>query len=297
MNIYSCVDSKNIDKILVLFKSCYRNSSEKEKLKFYLLVDKLNYSIEIPSELKLEIRPLNFNFLRDNGWLDINNEFSNYFYKQGSKCNHIMNFSRFFIFEHFPEIKTAIYLDWDMIVQDDIFKLYNNYKNCNDNNIFIVSERKKWNIASNILNYDELIGKIFDKKIKNLDVNSVKLLKIEMNKMWLNNISKYQKIINEILPFNINLNEKTFNAGFNIVNNKIFNLELLKNLILSLIEIQKSYCCFRFGTQVIMNLLTSNVEFVESKWNNSDYSSSIIHWSGPNKPWDTNDKIWLKYNN
>lgn len=297
MNIYSCVDSKNIDKILVLFKSCYRNSSEKEKLKFYLLVDNLNYSIELPSELKLEIRPINFNFLRDNGWLDINNEFSNYFYKQGSKCNHIMNFSRFFIFEHFPEIKTAIYLDWDMIVQDDIFKLYNNYKNCNDNNIFIVSECKKWNIASNILNYDELIKKVFDKKIKNLDVNSVKLLNLEKNKLWLANVSKYQKKINEILPFDINLNEKTFNAGFNIVNNNIFNLESLKKLILSLIEIQKSYCCFRFGTQVIMNLLTSNIEFVESKWNNSDYSSSIIHWSGPNKPWDTNDKIWLKYNN
>lgn len=291
MNIYSCVDSKNIDKIIVLFKSCYRNSSEKDKLKFYLLVDKLNDSIEIPSELKLEIRPLDFNFLKEDGWLEINNEFSKYFYKQGAKCNHIMNFSRFFIFEHFPEIKTALYLDWDMIVQDDIFKLYSNYKSCNVNNTFIVSESKKWkNIATNILNYDEIIG-------KNLNVNSIKLINQQINSMWLNSVIKYQNKINEISPFNINLNEKTFNAGFNIVNNNIFNLVSLKKLIVSLIEIQKKYCCFRFGTQVIMNLLTSNIEFVESKWNNSDYSSSIIHWSGPNKPWDTNDEIWLKYNN
>ena len=39
MNIYSCIDLKNIEKILVLFYSCYINSSDKSQLKFYLLVD------------------------------------------------------------------------------------------------------------------------------------------------------------------------------------------------------------------------------------------------------------------
>jgi len=298
MNIYSCVDSKNIDKILVLFKSCYYNSSEKDKLKFYLLVDELNTNIKNPPELKLEIRQLDFNFLKENDWLDINKEFSNYFYKQGTKCNHIMNFCRFFVFEHFPEIETAVYLDWDMIVQDDIFKLHEYYLMCNSNDKFIVAESIKWkSIAYNILNYDEIVGSYFNGRIINASVQSLKLIKPKINKLWMDNINKFEGIINKNLSLNINLNKKTFNAGFNIVNKNIFNLESLKETILKLINIQKEHNCFRFGTQVIMNFLTDNIEFVESKWNNSDLSSSIIHWSGPSKPWETNDEIWLKYKN
>ncbi len=298
MNIYSCVDSKNIDKILVLFKSCYYNSSEKEKLKFYLLVDEMNTNVIIPSELELEIRPLNFDFLNNEKWLEINNEFSKYFYKQGAKCNHIMNFCRFFVFEHFPEINTAIYLDWDMIVQDDIFKLYEYYLMCNNNDKFIVAESIKWkSIAHNILNYDEIVGSYFNGKIINASVKSLKLIKPRINKLWEESINKFENIINDNLSFKTNLNKKTFNAGFNIVNKNIFNLESLRKTILILINIQKVHKCFRFGTQVIMNLLTDNIEFVESKWNYSDLSSSIIHWSGPSKPWDTNDEIWLKYKN
>ena len=58
MNIYSCVDFKNIDKIIILFNSVYLNAdkSKREQIKFYILVDDkpiLNHKIpsEIPSRL------------------------------------------------------------------------------------------------------------------------------------------------------------------------------------------------------------------------------------------------------
>ena len=43
MNIYSSVDGKNIDKLIVLFNSVYINANKEKQseLKFYLLVDKL----------------------------------------------------------------------------------------------------------------------------------------------------------------------------------------------------------------------------------------------------------------
>ena len=36
---------------------------------------------------------------------------------------------------------------------------------------------------------------------------------------------------------------------------------------------------------------------VSFKWNDSDLSSSIIHWSGPEKPWENKNEIWMKYKN
>ena len=43
--------------------------------------------------------------------------------------------------------------------------------------------------------------------------------------------------------------------------------------------------------------ITNNKKFIDSKWNNSDLSSSIIHWSGPQKPWENENEIWMKYKN
>ena len=45
MNIFSCVDNKNIEKIFILFYSCYVNCSDKDKIKFYLLT--LCFTIKI----------------------------------------------------------------------------------------------------------------------------------------------------------------------------------------------------------------------------------------------------------
>ena len=114
MNIYSCIDNKNIDKIIVLFYSCYINCSQKDKLKFYLLVEsEFDYqNVNIPDVLKdiLFVKGLDYYELEKSGWINIINDFNKYFYIQGSKCKHIMNFARFFIFKFFPEIERAIYL-------------------------------------------------------------------------------------------------------------------------------------------------------------------------------------------
>ena len=47
MNIYSCVDNTNIDKIIALFNSVYINANieKKENLCFFLLVDNIPENI------------------------------------------------------------------------------------------------------------------------------------------------------------------------------------------------------------------------------------------------------------
>ena len=64
MNIYSCVDNTNIDKIIALFNSVYINANveKKENLRFFLLVDNIPENIPfIPEYLenKLDIRKKN----------------------------------------------------------------------------------------------------------------------------------------------------------------------------------------------------------------------------------------------
>ncbi len=294
MNIYSCVDSNNIDKIIVLFNSCYQNASKRDKLNFYLLIDKENDNIVIPSYLNLMIKVLDYQYLKNNGWIEINNNFSKNFYKQGGKCNHIMNFARFFIFHHFMDIETAIYLDWDMIVQDDIFNLEKYYQKCDKEDVFVVANSLKWkDIGNNIIDGTKVQKDYFRNKI--INSKNYNFYKSKLKEVWSDVLIKCNDKLNNILDYELNLNDKTFNAGFNIVNSNIFDLDKLKKLVINLIEIQKDEGLFRFGTQVIMNLITDKKEFIDSKWNNSDYSSSIIHWSGPVKPWDDDDEIWSKY--
>ena len=124
MNIYSCVDVLNIDKIFVLYYSIYKNTKNYNKLKFYIITDEKPKN-KIPEFLKgkLKIGVIRY----DNYWSNIISSFNDNFYKRASWCKSNLNFARFFIFYLFPEVERFIYLDWDMVVQDDIYNLYEYY--------------------------------------------------------------------------------------------------------------------------------------------------------------------------
>ncbi len=300
MNIYSCIDNKNIDKIIVLFYSCYVNSSQKDKLKFYLLVEnEFDYlNLKIPDVLKdiLFVKDLDYYELEKSGWINIISDFNKYFYIQGSKCKHIMNFARFFIFKFFPEINRAIYLDWDMIVEDDIHKLSMDY----NSEKLIVAEPSRGifnTLCGNIGNLNE--EEIVFLKLKNNHVFRNQIQKIKALTYKKNILIKYNKLIKEITNIDNASNSKSFNAGFYIISKDKFDENNLQTLILKLIKIQKDTKPFRFGTQVIMNLISlDNIIFIDNKWNNTpSENNSISHWQGLDKPWETKDPKWMKYYN
>ena len=300
MNIYSCIDNKNIDKILVLFYSCYINCSQKEKLKFYLLVENdFDYhQLEIPKILKdiLFIKSLNYHELEKSGWTDIISDFNKYFYIQGSKCKHIMNFARFFIFKFFPEINRAIYLDWDMIVEDDIYRLLSYYNSDN----LVVAEPSRgifYTLCGNIGNLKK--EEVFFLKIKKDHIFRSQIQKVKAINYKKSILNKYNKIIKKFTNIDNASSNKSFNAGFYIVSRDTFNENKLQTLILKLNEEQKNNKSFRFGTQVIMNLMSINkIEFIDKKWNNTPTQNNYIsHWQGLDKPWNSKDPKWMKYYN
>ena len=218
------------------------------------------------------------------------NEFNETFYQASKWCKSDMNFARFLIFQHFPKLDRVIYLDWDMIVQEDIFKLEDEY---NNKEKLVVADCGKQTIFSNIFKQEYR----FEKNYRSLFVQSKTLRR------------KYQtgfKLLGYFMNDPMNSHRiKGFNAGFYIVSNTHFEENNTIKLLEKLIKIQRKYNCFNFGTQVVMNLMCINDRlFIEKKWNElpSDHISKtcIIHWNGRKKPWnkdnlDENDKLWFEY--
>lgn len=299
MNIFSCVDNNNIDKIFVLFYSCYINSSKKDELKFYLLVEnEIDETFVIPDVFRdnLKIKNLDKDYLKENGWSYFIEEFSKYFYLDGHKCNHIMNFSRFFIFELFPELDRVIYLDWDMIVEKDIFTLQEQY---NTDKLIVADANNfrfsRYGLVGNIINLTkEEYQKLFPSLAK-IKIGCIKDTKNELKEIYL----KYNNILKKITGYNDLKFNKSFNAGFFIVSKETFENDNLIKLINKLIIEQKENKTFRFGTQIIMNLISlKNIDFVDMRWNNKPSNNNYItHWNGLNKPWESNDELWINYLN
>ena len=280
MNIYSCVDYKNIDKIIVLFNSCYINCSEKTLINFYIVTDSNDTNnLSIPKNLidKIKIKKVNF----DNYWNNLLNNFNSCFYENSSWCKNDMNFARFLFFKLFPEIKRAIYLDWDMIVQGNIYDLIDQY---NSTENMIISKINNKSIYHNIFN-NSLKGNIYSK-----------------------NFVKINNVISS-LDSDLKLLTTTphFCAGFYIVSNFHFEEKYLQQLLQKLIDVQSKYKCFNFGTQSVMNLMHIDKRiFIDRLWNltpdkhNID-EIKIIHWNGHSKPWNDHskeiNKKWWYYKN
>lgn len=291
MNIYSSVDNVNIDKIICLFNSVWLNSDKEKKnnLKFYLLVDSIPETMQfIPGYIKerLLIKSLDL----DNKWTELLINFNNTFYKKSNWCKNNMNFARFVIFNHFPELDRVIYLDWDMVVQEDIFKLTNEYNKIDK---MVVAKCRNQSIFDNIFTLEFRS----EKNYNSLFTRSSKFKK------------KYQKgykIMSNFMkdPMDSH-NINGFNAGFYIVSRKHLDNTYMITLLDKLISIQEINNCFNFGTQVVMNLMFINERiYIDNSWNTlpEDNCSNIkiIHYNGKNKPWNVNeqreiDKIWLKY--
>lgn len=291
MNIYSSVDGQNIDKIITLFNSVYINASNKD-IKFYLLIDKFPKELPyIPDYINniLIIKEVNM----DENWTKLVIDFNTHFYKLASWCKNTMNFARFLFFKVFPDVDRVIYLDWDMIVLNDINELKQDY---DDKDNMIVCSCSGENLFNNV----------FDPKFKYSSNYRSMYAKSKYEKIKYHRVGKVLDYLN--ISYNTFFNTTGFNAGFYIVSKNIFDEQLLFNHIKKLIIIQKKYNCFNFGTQVVMNLMNiTNRKLINKKWNhlpmldntiNSLDELYIIHWNGKFKPWNSiakENQIWFEY--
>lgn len=292
MNIYSCIDSTNMEKILILFYSIIVNTKNIDDIKFYLIVDKL-YDFDIPDIIKcrLHIKKLE----TDSSWIKIMKDFKDNFYIDLPWCKNDMNFARFFVFHHFPELERAIYIDWDMIVLSDINELKESYNKFSD---IIVA---RLTIEQSIFTACFIESFKHNTNINTMYTNSKNCM------LRFHKINKISEKINT--TYEDLIHNKSFNAGIFIVSKKHFDNKFMMDHINNLIEIQKSTKCFKFGTQTILNLmLIKNKSFIDKEWNYIPNISDekmdnnkikIMHWNGSNKPWitrfDPNNQIWWDY--
>ena len=117
INIVFCLDKNIKTSLKATISSILHNS--KRKFSFYLICPKEDNNIfkkYIEEESIPNIKIGNFN--PSNDLLDL---IKNCTYYSKSK---IANYSRFFIKDIFPELKKIIYLDTDILVLDDIGKLW-----------------------------------------------------------------------------------------------------------------------------------------------------------------------------
>ena len=202
-----------------------------------------------------------------------------------------MNFARFLFFNHFPKVDRVIYLDWDMLVFADLLNLLEHYKN-NEN--MIVANCGNQSIFTNIF----VPNFRFESNINSIYYSSSRM------KLRFHRCNIILKKLN--IDYRKMFKSNGFNAGFYIVSKNHFEENYMIELIEKLIEIQKTYKCFNFGTQVVMNLMhVDNRTFIDKEWNHLPNVENIkelkiVHWNGKNKPWnsDENNKsndVWREY--
>lgn len=191
----------------------------------------------------------------------------------------VETYFRFFISDLLPEYNKVLYLDADLIIMDDLLKLYN----------------------FNIDNY--AMGVIQD---MNMEISVKHEDFITSNKL---SIREY--IANILKKRNL----KYFNAGVLLLNLKKFRED---NILNELLEFSEQNSPLEYQDQDILNAVLENrVIYLDSKWNllkDLDFYISyqndknrikeikkcfknpgIIHYIGENKPWVYKEKFWYSF--
>jgi lipopolysaccharide biosynthesis glycosyltransferase len=258
-NIILISDHNSIKGLFTLINSIVINCTNISIIKFnillYELTNEINNILSNYNNLNIEVKQFKNhpkeNFLINNITVHGGNKF-NY-------INNLMNFSRLYITDLFPFLKTALYLDTDMICQVDILTLFNQN---------IQTKQTPFYIASPLI-----------RDLSTMDYNPPIVGKGFNTGFYLINLDLWKK--NNY----IDLAEKLI---INNKKNKLFKLGTQP--ILNLIYYKK---CTSLDKKWNLTGLGSYI-FTESKLN----KAYILHWSGPHKPWNEdglNKERWEKY--
>lgn len=254
---FTC-DDKYVKILSVLLKSMVKNSSDNNTYDIIILhtdISDKSYEIlkKICNKENFSIRLFNISEYMDS--YNINH--SSYL----SVNFHISVFYRLFIPDIFKDFDRIIYLDADMIIQDDIAKLYNidfenNYllaaKDL-DIQMWIIRDVDDWkDYANNFL------------KLKNpLNYIQAGMLVFNIKKCYENSIT--QKCINKLKE----LKTPRFN------DQDVLNCVLDGKI--KFLSVNWDFLAFHYTTKILSNI-------VSDKYDYASKDIKIIHYGGP-KPW------------
>lgn len=263
MNIVFCLDKNILQSLKAIITSINHNTKRK-----------LNYYVICPSQDRVVFEK----FFREKN-LNINLgifEPTNYMNKLIKNCNYysgskIANYSRFFIKKVFPNLKKIIYLDTDMLVLDDIGKLWDSVQLSQDN--FFASPKYIW------------FHKIF----------YIKRLEYYYNYFNNKNFFNGGVFITDLTYWDDSLYNRLYQITFELIDNNIshtFTEPILNCLFPNFIPLDPAWNCSGYGSKkwyYLLKLIYYNIE------------PKIIHWSGHMKPWHNlnvyKEKLWKYYLN
>jgi len=263
INIVFCLNKKILNSLKSIITSILHNT--KRKVHFYIIC---------PESEKKEFN----NFIKLNNMVNIKlghynpsekviNILSNCKFKKNSK---ISNYARFFIKTIFPNLEKIIYLDTDILVLDDIGKLWDSVE-FNENNFFASPKY----IFFHKLFYIKKLSYYY----KYLNEN--------------NNFFNGGVFMTDLKFWDQKLHEKLYHITADILDNDISHLftETLLNILFpNFIELDPSWNCSGYGQNKFYYFL---------RLRDYNLKPKIIHWSGHLKPWDVSNvykkDIWDFY--
>ena len=257
-NILLSLDTSLFKPSLTLINSIIQNNTN---IKFHILIDnnKDEYQNLLEKHFKIDFEIKEFNNEEEINFL-MENIVS---FQKNQHIFNLMNFARFYLPTYFPEIKNGIYIDIDMIVQQNLDKILEEF-NYFDKDFEILSPMimDMESIGLNKIGYE---GKAFNagfmvwnlekfRKENKIEEIEELMIKQKQEKIWklgtqpILNIIYYQKV----KDLNKNWNRKGFG---------------------------------KIGEDERMNKIGKN--------------AFIIHWTGEVKPWDNKNvlgyQFWEKY--
>jgi lipopolysaccharide biosynthesis glycosyltransferase len=132
ISIALCTDEYSLAGLFVTVNSIIKNCSTPSRLEFYVVISENifkhlleRYSTKLFGDVKVKIEIINE---------EIEGRILGYkeFCRDNLHCKNLMNFSRFFIGDIFPELHSYIYIDTDYLIVDDITKLWDSIDKHNE---------------------------------------------------------------------------------------------------------------------------------------------------------------------
>lgn len=264
MDIVFCLDKNILDSLKAIISSI--NYHTKRTVNYYVICPK--------KENRLFEDFINSNNLKN---IKLGNfEPSDFILNLIKKCKYyfgsrISNYSRFFIKDTFPDLKKIIYLDTDMIILNDIGKLWDSV-NLNENNFFASPKYI-------------LFHKLF----------YIKRLQYYYQYFNQSNYFNGGVFVTDLTFWDDKLYQKLFEITDNFLENDIchtFTEAILNTLFPNFIQLDPSWNCSGYG---------NNKWYYILKLRDSNYKPKIIHWSGPTKPWHKKniyqENLWYNFFN
>ena len=264
VNIVMSCDKNQFIGLLATTNSICRHSNDNYKdIDFYFLVDKKEKPIlenliktKFPYKINYKIKEINEDPEISNN-IRVNN-------KGSKETANIMNFARFNFQNEFPNLDKILYIDADIIIKDDITKLYENL-NINKSPLYAV------NVGTFKKRRDIYDTRPYDNNVPYFNAG----LYITSLNYWRNNNLKY-KII-EIMKKHKNSKKGLFRLGTQPILNIIFHNNFK--------EIPKEWNTTGLGYKKVKSNLINNAKG--------------IHWTGQYKAWNKNGRykeLWEPYN-